>query len=277
MNRKTTIQVLPILIGITLIACESKEKTNKNKVEITQKDSLSKEEFNFIFPPALTLVELFKSTGLTYLPGRINTTESNYNLKTDRLLNLGVYSTDLAYCAMNGKKQEANNLMKKIAELGKELGYDKIFRDKNLIQAFEKSDGSMESMEEIIVSVQEKIDDQLLTNEVEFHAPVHFAGAWVECLYLAIPDAQKNPIQYSVALAEQMPLLEKIVEALTIYPEKDLRIKEVTQLFQKIITNYESLLTSAKNNKPTVDENQMKSFIGEIEILRKKVVSPRLK
>lgn len=278
---------LPLLTaGFLLASCSGNSEQEKAKATVestTQNEETSADE-DFVLPQPITLVHAFKDAGLTYAPNKTNpaSAKDSYSLKVDQLLNLGVYSTDLAYCAIHNKTQEARTYLSTVQALGSKVGLKSVFSDKAMIEKFDKNLDNPEAIEELITEVQEKLDTYLEDNDLRHIATVQFAGAWVEGLYLGIDDyKKKNSI--GEALADQMALLKNILTGLNNQSSKDARLQEIIGKLNGLLTTYEGF-TSVKNaseNKnnpvPQLTPEEFDQLAAGITALRTNIVSPSKK
>lgn len=279
---------IPVL-ATTLIfaACSGNGNTDKNKVEVTVQtpEESASDDKDFILPQPISLANAFKSAGLTYKTGKTNPTSNkdNYSLKMDQLLNLGVYSTDLAYCAINNKSQEARQYLVVIQDLGTKVGLKSVFSDKAIIEKFDKNLGNASALEELIYDIQDKSDSYLEDNDLKYLAAVEFAGAWIEGMYLGIEDS-KNKTDLGVAMVDQMVLLENTIKGLKNHPaQDDARLKDIITKFEGIMSTYNgfgSVKTANKNinfKAPQLTPAEFDLMAAKIIALRTAIVSPSKK
>jgi len=279
---------IPIVAGALLLsACggEDASKKDQPKVEVTVEDASVSADDDFMLPQPISLAHAFKNAGLTYVSGKTNpiSNKNNYSKKIDQLLNLGVYSTDLAYCAINNKTQEARNYLAAVQDLGTKVGLESVFSDKTLIAKFDKNLGDQSALEELIYDIQDKSDAYLQDNDLRYLAAVEFAGAWAEGMYLGIDDSRKNVENLSVAIVDQMTLLRNTIKGLEGHPSQDARLKSVIGMFQDVLTTYEGFETVKKANKnvnfkaPELTAQEFDTLASKIVSLRNGIVSPAQK
>jgi hypothetical protein len=191
-----------------------------------------------------------------------------------------VYSTDLAYCAINGKTQEAREYMTAVQSLGSKVGLESVFSDKELIRKFDKSLGDQTAMEDLIYDLQDKSDAFLQDNDLRCLAAVEFAGAWLEGMYLGVDDTRKNRAGMTIAIVDQMTLLRNTIRGLEGHPSNDARLSEVVKLFKDVSNTYESFASvkAADKNKnltsPVLTEDEFNTLAAKIVALRNAIVSP---
>lgn len=278
---------IPAIAAVLLFASCDGGTTEKEQpeVEITVDDQAISEDNDFILPQPITLANALKSAGLTYTAGKTNpvSNEDNYVKKIDQLLNLGVYSTDLAYCAINNKTQEAREYLSAVQSLGTKVGMESVFSDKAMIEKFDKNLGNADVLEELIYEMQDKSDSYLQDKDLKYLAAVEFAGAWAEGMYLGIEDTRTKQSEMSVAIVDQMSLLRNTIKGLENHPSKDERLKEVIGAFKEVLSTYEGLASvkKAAQNKnfttPVLTTEEFDKLASKIVSLRNGIVSPAKK
>ncbi|ASS49336.1 MAG: hypothetical protein A3D31_03570 [Candidatus Fluviicola riflensis] len=279
---------IPIVAGaLFLSACGGEEATNSDqpKVEVTVDDQAVSADEDFILPQPISLAHAFKNAGLTYVSGKTNpiSNKDKYSKKIDQLLNLGVYSTDLAYCAINNKTQEARDYLSAVQSLGTKVGLESVFSDKSLIEKFDKNLGNQSALEELIYDIQDKSDAYLQDNDLRYLAAVEFAGAWAEGMYLGIDDSRKNVKNMSIAIVDQMTLLRNTIKGLESHPSQDARLKTVIGMFRDVLTTYEGFESVKKAGKnvnfkaPELTVEEFDALSSKIVSLRNGIVSPAQK
>lgn len=263
------IQYSLILSSVLVFFSACKEETApKYEVEKEQdkKQTQVSEQFDFVLPQFISLAKSFQAAGLKYESGKTNDTKraSNYATQTAQLLNIGVYSTDLAYCALNGKSQDARNFFQVIQDLGNKSGLDVIFSDKELMQKFDQSISKQEDIETFIYEIQEKSESYMQDNNLRHMSLIQFAGAWIEGMYLGAENSQLTKSgDIAQALADQMFLLQNIIKGLETYPNEDANVDKITSKFKEIdetYRNFESVKVAGNNpnkNAPELSSTEL--------------------
>jgi len=272
--------------GLFLTAC-SNDKTPEEKKSVTETETTKNDESiddDFVLPQPIVLATAFRDAGLTYQPGKTNpvSAKDKYSLKIDQLLNLGVYSTDLAYCALNSKSQEARDYLSAVQSLGDKVGLSSVFSDKAMIERFDKSLDDPKALEGMIYELQEKSESYMQDNDLRHLSAVQFAGAWTEGMFLGIDDARKKAT-LGVAIVDQMVLLESTIKGLQNQPTEDARLKTILSSFQDILAtygNFSSVKAASKNanfEAPKLTPAEFDQLAQKITALRTSIVSPSKK
>ncbi|MCE3295309.1 MAG: hypothetical protein K0R65_1023 [Crocinitomicaceae bacterium] len=280
---KSKYTFLLVSAGLSLVSCGGNEdKDGKTaKVVVETDNNFNSEEYDFVLPQPISLAKAFQAAGLKYTPGATNpaSNKQNYQSKVKQLLNLGVYSTDLAYSAINEKSQEAREYLKAIQELGNGVGLKPVFSDKKIIEKFDKNLNNMEVIEDLIYDIQERSEEYMDDNDIRYLSVVQFAGAWVEGMYLGIKDIEQNPdSNLPVTIVDQINLLKNIVKGLKTYPTSDEVLSNVIKKLEDIQATYDnfaSVKTAMESStfvSPKLTPEEFRNLAAKIKDLRTYIV-----
>ncbi|MES2587472.1 MAG: hypothetical protein V4622_00745 [Bacteroidota bacterium] len=274
-----------LLVSVILISsCSSNEKKDGDavaKVDATLDNTYNSEKFDFVLPQPISLAKAFQASGLTYNAGLANpaSNKTRYNTKVKQLLNLGVYSTDLAYCAINEQAQQAREYLNAVQELGNAVGLKPVFSDKKLVEKFDKSLNNTEAVEDLIYDIQESSEAYMDDNDIRYLAIIQFAGSWTEGMYLGIKDLEtKQNENLSVTLIDQINLLENIIEGIKTYPTSDQTLTSVTNKLKDILKTYnslESVKLAAKSSTfafPKLTKTEISTLSSKVIDLRNYII-----
>ncbi len=277
---------LLLLGGILLLqSCSGTEKqpaqNSRNVAEADTSNVLVSDDQDFILPQPITLAQALKSSGIRYHEGRTNPIAhaDDYALKSDQLLNFGVYSADLAYCILNEKQQEARNYLAAIRKLSATIGLDAVYSDRELADKFEQDLDNPQALEELVITIQEKSDDYLADNDLRYLASIQFAGAWIEGMYLGIADMRtKGPENMGSALTDQMNLLSNTIRGVNSYPTRDERLKLLSGDLENLLRTYETFpsvkTAGSGSDGPKLSKEEFEVLSDKIESLRSKIIKP---
>lgn len=250
-----------LAVPFLVTSCKS-DTAPTYEVEQTVEKPANKESVSvdFVLPQFISLAKSFQAAGLTYESGKTNDTKNTerYVTQNVQLLNIGVYSTDLAYCALNGKSQEARRFFRAVQDLGNSAGLDVIFSDKELMRRFDENIAKQQDIEDFIYEIQEKSESYMQDNDLRHLSLIQFAGAWVEGMYLGAENSQLlESGDIAQALADQMLLLQNILSGLEDYPNKDAVVDKITRKFKEInetYRNFESVKVAGNNPNKSAPE-----------------------
>jgi hypothetical protein len=280
---KSKFTFLLLSAGLSLVSCNgSEEKKDKTaKVIVETENEFNSDDYDFVLPQPISLAKAFQAAGLKYTPGAANpaANKKNYQSKVKQLLNLGVYSTDLAYSAINEKSQEAREYLKAIQELGNGVGLKPVFSDKKIIEKFDKNLNNMEMIEDLIYDIQERSEEYMDDNDIRYLSVVQFAGAWVEGMYLGIRDIEQNPeSNLPVTIVDQINLLKNIIKGLKTYPTSDEILSTVIKKLEDIQSTYngfESVKSASESStfvSPKLTPEEFRNLASKIKDLRSYIV-----
>lgn len=214
------------------------------------------DETTYTLPSALQVASIFKKSGLKYEAGITNPTTkvSNYNTNNyQRAINLGVYSSDLAYVLLNKQFNESKSYLKACKEMSGQLGLNKAFESNNLLERFDKNIGKEDSLLEIVSDIQMQTDILLEENKQKHITAIAFAGAWIESIYIASKayshDKNKKIV---LSLMEQFTIVKNIIKALKVNAEKEPEINGLSQDINDILSVFEG--TESIKNAPISDD-----------------------
>ncbi len=293
--KKVSFLVTPLVTSafcLALSSCGSAPKADqdanaspKDSVAAVKTDAQTEDKPSFTLPSPLQIASIFKKAGLLYYPNIANAPEnvSKYNSgKISQALNLGIYSADLSYSALNKQNQESKSYMKASRELASQLGLSKVFETDNLAERFEKNLSVDDSLASIIAEMQMQTDLILEEHEQEYISATVFAGAWVESMYIGGKVYEKGKAKnVSFRLVEQMAIAENIIKALKSYEAKDASITPVIAdltTTREIFKNFAGVKAMANSqedidfSKITITEDEIGQLIKKIDEIRARII-----
>lgn len=277
-----SIQTTLILAGFgILFSCSGNEADSGKISQETETviDSYDSQDEDFVLPTFMSVARSFQNAGLEYIPGKTNpiNNKKEYSLKVKQLLNMGVYCTDLAYCSLNGKTQDARAYLKVVQELGNDAGLGAVFSGKAMVEKFDSDLENEAAFQELIYELQEKSEDYLQSNDMGYVAAVQFAGAWTEGMYLGAGKALSGSEEISDVLANQMYLIDNVVKGLKSYPDQDALLEDVIEVLEEtsaIYKGFETVKNAGSNpnlKTPVLSKNDLALLSVQIEKLRTKI------
>lgn len=241
------------------------------------------DETSYTLPSPLQIASIFKKSGLKYQTGITNSTEnvikytgSNYI----RAVNMGVYSSDLAFTILNKQYQEGKKYLKACKDMGAQLGINRAFELNNLATRFDKNIDKEDSLIEIISTMQMESDILLEQNNQKHLTAIAFAGAWIESIYIAakVYNNEKNK-KLIISIMEQFSIAENIMKALRKNQDKEPGVKELINDVENIVTifnNCEAVKKAAETDED-VDFSKIPLTENELDLITKKINEVREK
>jgi len=284
---KTTIII--VCLSSALLSCggEKKDHTNTTadiaqavidttSVSATSEQEKQTMEFVENLPSPLHVSRIFKKSGLKYVSGLANKPEqvSTYQSNTGKSLNMGIYSADLAYTALNSQTAESVKYLKSIKGLAEGLNMGAIFNNNQLLSRFEKNIGNQDSLIRIMAELQ--MESDMLLKETQRYDVVFlsFTGAWVESMYLStqINQKQANP-ELAKRIAQQAATLSKLIKLLDGY-KTEVSVQTLLTELAPIQTTLDQLIDGNKAaSDPEFAKLMQKDLAPKIEALRKRIIS----
>lgn len=215
--------------ALVLTSCGGERETDENNKlnTVDTTESISDEDFEALFdspevdyhlPSPLQVASIFKKSGLSYNSGATSDPDKaeTYTSDLQQMLNFGVYSADMAYCVLNEQSNEARKYLEEITFLAEKIGMEVVFENKDLMDRFDANIENKDSIEILMVDIQERTEIYMDENDMQHQQAVHFAGAWTEGMQLGVYDFKKNPQKEGVGsqIAEQMSILSNIIKGL---------------------------------------------------------------
>jgi hypothetical protein len=227
--------LLSALIGSSLlISCGSEPQDNvaepkEPQMLETQEVEVTEE---FILPSTVQIGDLFRNSGLVYVSGfTLDPAQAtSYNTTFDKYFAFGAYWTDMSYCALNGKSQEARKYMKVIKEVSTDLGAGEVFNDKDLLNRFDASLDNSDSILNILIEIDERTDAYVDDNDQGEFALIAFVGGWTEGMYLGVSTTSyETHSDLTGKIIEQMVILDQLVIGMSPYEGSSKRVDEVLE------------------------------------------------
>lgn len=266
------------LLGFYSCGSENTEENiteARDSVATSVKDTGSlTSDFFYSLPSPLMLVKVFKKTGLKYMDGIANSPDnvSKYASTESKTLNLGVYSSDLAYTVLNKQTQHASKYMEAIKRLSDDLGMSAIFDADDYLKRFKDNLNNEDSLINVVCELKSEMDMYMKDNEKEKQTLMIFIGAWVENMYIATQltkDANKEKV--ALRIAEQKYILNSLMNVVANF-QNDPEFKNLYLKLSDLKNLFNNLTVQGDDEKIVMDELQLKAITEKTQILRKEIV-----
>lgn len=254
--------LLSAVIGTTLmISCGSEPQEKVSEPEVPQVEETQEVEVTeeFVLPSTVQIGDLFRNSGLTYVNGFTldPAKASSYNTTFDKYFAFGAYWTDMSYCALNGKSQEARKYMKVIKEVSTDLGAGEVLNDEDLLNRFDASLDNPDEILDILIEIDERTDAYVDDNDQGEFALVAFVGGWAEGMYLGVSTTSyETHSELTGKIIEQMVILDQLLVGLSQYEGSSKRVDAVLDGMKD--------MQSFFNEIPAIAE--MEGSISEVKI-----------
>jgi hypothetical protein len=243
---KKTISYILLFAALGLYSCgNNSEQTTIEEIIVDTDYDSSDDDFSFVLPSPMQINSIFQSTGPKFNDKILNplSNSSNYVTKVSKLLNLGIYTSDLCYAVLNDQTQLSLEYLKTVKELSDDIGMSSIFNSGTLLQRFEKNIGNKDSILYIMADIQEETDLYIKRSDQEHLAMIIFSGAWTEGMYIGLSAYKSAPDRDAVIarMVEQMTILANIIKGLEIQPYKTDDLVSVRAAFQDLFSYFTSI------------------------------------
>lgn len=208
----------------------------------------------FSIPSPVQTSLLIKELNLPFYLELLNPVEniSEYSTKMSQSLNLGVYGTNLGYCAIYGENSYSIKYLSVVQKLTEKLGLTGAF-NKRFLERFEGQLANQDTLMAIVTDAFKQADLFLKNANRKADAALILTGGWIESMYLSSEiNIQKSSPRIVERIGEQQWTLNSIIELLSEYNkggQNDALIQDLKDLqfyFDKIEFKY-------SYNEPTTD------------------------
>jgi hypothetical protein len=219
---------------------------------------------------------MFNRSGLKFEGGIANPTSnlSNYNTKTAKYLNFGVYSADLAYAVLNSERQASLDYINVVRDLSDKIGMPSIFDGGTLLTSFERNIDNQDSILVILTTIKSRTDDYLMENNDASKEAVFFAAAWVEGMYLGSKSATSES-SITPRIIEQMSILHNVIGAVKAQNDQSLDVTFLVKGLEEIQDTFEGFEEVKSLDNPEVSFSDINLTNEEITLLNKEIETLR--
>jgi hypothetical protein len=206
---------------------KKQDETSEEKKTVPKEDVIE-ELSGYPIPDSYEITKKIYESGAPYILTLSNSAAKagDYITHRDKVLNLGVYATDLAYATTYMMKQATLNYLEASKILIDDLGISTTF---NMTYA-ERLEKNLDDRDSLINIVSESFGDTwnyLVENEQDVLARLVVCGSWIEGIYittnvasrardnseiLTILARQKNSLNELVTLLESVKNVEEVVD-----------------------------------------------------------------
>lgn len=247
-------------------------------------------EIEYSVPTPNELFEIVKLQGGEQKVGLVNplSNRDNYVESTEKALNFGVYSADLAYMSCFGVGTEFLMYMKTIEEMGDELGISGAF-DEDLLDRIENNEGDSDSL--FSISNETYYDSYLFLEEngKGRELSLIMGAGYIESLYIIcnLVDGFNASDPIVEKIGDQKLVLENLMEFLASYQDdadvadmtNDLlslqEVFEISMDFEESGTNVDNTsgkLVLSGGGSFKMNEKALKDITAKITELREKII-----
>lgn len=259
------------LLGFVILftSCVNEDIDNDQE-EIDSLSINEKELDNTVFklPSPVELYKFLYDEKVNFNEQALNSIDrkEKYNTSTKKALNLGIYSSDLAYSAVFEKTQETFQYFKTAKSLADDLSISEGFNESVALR-IEDNLENVDSLYEIASDAYWDATTYLeAENKTELLSFI-IIGSWVESVYIATlsVDEFSADNEVIIRIAEQKLLLENLLDYLNSH-EKNEEINKILRKLNELEEYFYNLYDGANNMNIT--EAKYKKLSSKIKALR---------
>jgi hypothetical protein len=262
------------LVTASLLLFSACNTTTKKQEEVvsTDSESATNEEVvmdlsGYPIPTSYEVTKLIYQSGAPYILSLSNPPEKagEYITQRDKVLNLGVYATDLCYATTYMMKQGTMNYLEASKTLIDDLGISTTF-NVTYAQRIEKNIDDRDSLIQIVGESFGDTWSYLVDNQQDVLARLVVCGSWIEGIYITTNVATKaiDNASFLEALAKQKNSLNQLVTILD--PVKD--VEEVTDIYKSLF----ELQSFYEGVGDVMTDEQLIEVSALVETLRNSIV-----
>jgi len=255
-TKLTTLYFLACIICFT--NCESADKENEtgdpNNETPDNNNTPGGENLDiavggaiFSIPSPIQTAMYIKEAGAEFDADALNPMGNSENYSTDfhKAFNLGIYGTDLGYCAIYENNDLCIKYMKTVRQMADYIGLENAFND-DLLERFSNNIGVKDSMLVLVSEAYKGTDMYLKENEKDDVAALVLTGGWIEAMYIACKSVKDDNNQLIAnRISEQITALESLIDMLgqlgtsDDYNDLSSELEELYSVFEQIEYLYE--------------------------------------
>lgn len=259
-----------LLVGAFSCTTNTTEKNDQDadSSNVDTKKQEVKQYFNLPSP-----IELYADLNNSSIPFKleaINKTDklNEYVSTSEKALNLGIYASDIAYCAVNGMSDETMSSFIAAKKIADDLGLAEGFDDK-ITKRIDENLDKPDSLNEISIDSYSMAINYLRAQNQEDILPLLIFGGWIESAYIAADSYNATKFSEEDILVnkifEQGFLLENLVEYFNSLNNETKDFKTVS----KQITELQGLYDVTQDNEEAlITESQFKAITAKIIEIR---------
>lgn len=242
---------LYLFAGLTLLlaACGGEEQKQTVEPTGTQETQETAIDFNIPSPSEqfalISKMDGQKNFAIMHDPNLAD----KYGTSTQKALNFGVYTADVAYLTSYNETNKYLTYFGKLEKLGNDIGVAKVF-GKELGELAKKWDGNADSLFRLSDETYNKTFQRLIEIDKGNELSLMLVGGWVESMYLMIGTSKgygKSP-KLEQAIADQKLVAENLVEFLVSYQD-NADVAAYTSSISDILDIYNTMDCSSSETK----------------------------
>ncbi len=260
---------------LTVSSCTSteegnSEQTDTSAVAMDTVTTAKKENQFFNLPSPIELFTFLYENNIKFQAELMNPVEKSdkYVTTEEKAVALGVYASDIAYCAVYGKSDETMNYFVTSKKIADDLGLTEGF-DEKIANRIDKNLHNSDSLYNISTDSYSMALNFLRSQGREDLLPLMIFGGWIESVYIASGSYNEqnfnpeNPIVFQ--MIDQGYLLENLIDYFNSLDQSNESIKKITEQLTDLQTVY---LAMQDNVDVDITKEQFDSIKEKIQNIR---------
>lgn len=264
-------------IVIIMLGCQSNSNTESSAkrndlFEIEDAEMPLTSQTNYRIPAPIDLFLMLENSGSKFIGEVLNSPlkRVQYSSTSNRAVNFGIYSTDLAYCSVFGDFQGSLvyfNTAKDIAvDLGLYEGYGE-----HMAYRINNNLSNIDSLIDISTDSYFQATTFLSDQGMSDIMALMMTGCWIESIYITIESVDHFDIEDPLIerIADQQFLLENLIELIKI-DKGSVDLNEELSLLLELQEVYDTLYFNSDD--VIITKEQYVSIVNKIKEVRKEFV-----
>lgn len=259
-----------VLLVISAVSCGNNSKKKSDTKSIDKEEIKAElQEVAYPLPSPFELTEMINKIEATYIIGIANDASAynKYLTAKQQSLNLGVYSSDMAYSATYNRSNITQEYLNTIVELVKALDLTGAI-DSDMPDRIESSLEDKTKSVEVITDLFYGTYTYMNNNNNTELSYLILAGTWIEGMYLVnnISDNTMENVEILKIITKQESSLKKIIELMDAYKESEMT-KDIYTALSDINKIYE-----IEEGTDAFTKEQMIKVFDAVNALRAEIV-----
>lgn len=288
--KQNSLTILFASAGLLLASCGGSEKPqtelNQDSLNLSQQMDSIKEVILYNIPSPLETFTILKLSGGDFDKSLMNPADkaSKYVSSYSKAINLGAYSTDLAFCFLYKQKQDFSNYLKNINTLTTGLGIEGSYSEA-ITKRLEANNENLDSLMSIVSEAGINANEYLKDNQRESTSALIATGAWIEGMHILTSIAtSKDNKTISGLVADQKISTKNVISNLEQFSSDAeiaglvTELKEIQSIFDSVqavkgnsLVSEDKILKSIGNNTSyELSADQLNTLKSKVEAIRTK-------
>lgn len=237
---------------------ESVQQESAQQSPAAEAPEESERQSIFITPSPLMVASLFHESGVGFKSSHLAGFDPLEVLgsKPEKSLALGTYTTDLAYCVVNGETEKAVDYLKAVKMLSDGVGLSPAFESMNVFDRFEENVANQDTIVDLVYLIQELTNEYLAETDREDQMVIFFIGSWTEGLHIALTERKAGNKKLDKRIGEQLEMVSSLMDAMKPHAAENV-------LYEKIHTKLSSIKDLLPKPDPALENRRQRIVLSD--------------